>query len=304
FAKATEPPVTAVRFSPDGQQLVCVSQAGLRIVDWDNLGITKSIQLSFANPHCIAFSPSGNRLAVGGGNPSEYGCITIYEWPDLAQLAEFDDFEDSVTSITWDGDSNLFASSLDRTVKHLGTLPEEDSSKSSDSYSLVELARFEGHSRAVIGTCLLRDKNALVTAGYDQSVRVWSVESGKLLRSLSQHTKPIQSIALKRNVDGLPYLATAAEDRTIRFWQPTIGRMVRYARLDSPPLSIAWCGDELLAACTDGQLHRVDPINVTVKEKIPAIDGWAYCLDVHPTQPHVAVAGSNGQIKKISLDSP
>ena len=84
------------------------------------------------------------------------------------------------------------------------------------------------------------DGKTLVSAGVDQSVRVWDLESAKLIRSLNQHTKPVHALALRPTEVGLPMVASAAGDRTIRLWQPTIGRMVRYVRLDAEPLNIAW----------------------------------------------------------------
>ncbi|MFN3192353.1 MAG: WD40 repeat domain-containing protein [Aureliella sp.] len=300
FAAAKEPPITCVRFAPGGEKLLSVSQSGLRILAWHDLSEKRRIELDFANPHCIAFSPQGNFVALGGGNPAEFGCVTVYRWPRMEKIAEYDDFDDSVTSIAWESEASFFAASLDRSVKRIGTITEGTSSGESQ---LDEIATYLGHSRAVRGLCLLKKKNVLITAGYDQSVRVWNVASGELIRSLSQHTQPIHSVSPQPAEQGLPYIASAAQDRTIRFWQPTIGRMVRYARLESEPLNIVWSptGEQLFAVCTDGCLHVVDPVDVNVKHRIAAIDGWAYAVDVHPLEPAVAVAGSHGQLQKVSL---
>ena len=96
-------------------------------------------------------------------------------------------------------------------------------------------------------------------------------------------------------------VASAARDKTIRFWQPTIGRMVRYIRLDSEPLNIAWTsdGDRILATCVDGRLRVINPIEVTVTNDLPAIDGWAYAIAVHPNHHSAAIGGINGQIRRI-----
>ena len=98
-------------------------------------------------------------------------------------------------------------------------------------------------------------------------------------------------------------VASAARDRTIRFWQPTIGRMVRYIRLESEPLNLTWSsdGERILAACVDGHLRIIDPVGVTVTEDLPAIDGWAYALAVHPEGHSVAIGGANGQIRRIEI---
>ena len=101
-------------------------------------------------------------------------------------------------------------------------------------------------------------------------------------------------------------VASASGDRTIRFWQPTIGRMVRYVRLESEPLAIAWLsnGSLLVASCVDGRVRAVDTDNVSVVETLPAIDGWAYGIAVHPTDGSLVVSGSDGQLRRLKMDVP
>ena len=38
-------------------------------------------------------------------------------------------------------------------------------------------------------------------------------------------------------------------------------------------------------------------------EVLPAIDGWAYAIAMHPKERSVAVGGTNGQIRRIKLRS-
>ena len=125
--------------------------------------------------------------------------------------------------------------------------------------------------------------------------------SAKLIRSLSQHTKPVHALALRLAEGGLPMVASASGDRTIRFWQPTIGRMVRYVRLDAEPLNIAWLSDgsRLVASCVDGHIRIVDANEVKVVQNLPAIKGWAYAIAVHPSDASVVVGGSDSQLRRV-----
>ena len=77
---------------------------------------------------------------------------------------------------------------------------------------------------------------------------------------------------------------------------------MRYVRLESEPLDIAWLNDSfLVASCVDGRLRCVDFENVQVVEIRPAIEGWAYAITVHPEDGSLAIAGSRGQIRRITL---
>ena len=80
-AGAAEPPITALAIAPDGNSIVAVSQLGLQILTWPDLDRRTTIKTAAANLHCVAFSPSGKRVAVGGGNPSREGMVEIFGWP-------------------------------------------------------------------------------------------------------------------------------------------------------------------------------------------------------------------------------
>ena len=290
IAVANEPPITDLAFTPEAKHVVAVSQSGIHLYAWPELDHKRTIRTSTSNLHSIAFSPNGKYLAVGGGAPSEDGVVEVFSWPKGEPITRFDSHNDSVRSVIWQDNDRLLTASIDREIK-LWHLEKETNS----------ILTLKGHSRSVDAICLIGNGQTLVSTGADQSLRVWDMESGTLIRSMNQHTKPVNALELRPVRDGLPMVASAARDRTIRFWQPTIGRMVRYIRLDSEPLNIAWTndGDRILATCVDGRLRVIDPIEVTVTQDLPATDGWAYAIDVHPHDHSAAIGGINGQVRRI-----
>ncbi len=58
-----------------------------------------------------------------------------------------------------------------------------------------------------------------------------------------------------------------------------------------------------MVACTDGHIRLIDPELVKVTQDIPAIDGWAYSLAVHPTDGSVVIGGPNGQVRRVIIDA-
>ena len=290
IAVANEPPITDLAFTPEAKHVVAVSQSGIHLYAWPELDHKRTIRTSTSNLHSIAFSPNAKYLAVGGGAPSEDGVVEVFSWPKGEPITRFDSHNDSVRSVIWQDNDRLLTASIDREIK-LWHLEKETNS----------ILTLKGHSRSVDAICLIGNGQTLVSTGADQSLRVWDMESGTLIRSMNQHTKPVNALELRPVRDGLPMVASAARDRTIRFWQPTIGRMVRYIRLDSEPLNIAWTndGDRVLATCVDGRVRIIDPVEVTVTQDLPAINGWAYALAVHPHDRSAAIGGINGQIWRI-----
>lgn len=283
------PPITSLAFSPDGKSVVACSQAGLHVYDFPTLSLQRTIEVSAHNIHDLAFSPNGDQLAVGGGNPAIEGIIEIFSWPEGKSLRVLKEHQDSVTAVAWRDASSLASASLDRRILLW------------DLYTGAAIQQMEGHSKGVSSLCFLSDKDILVSTGIDQSVRVWDLISGELIRSMNNHTLPVHDLALRPSDAGLPVIVSAGDDRTVRFWQPTIGRMVKFARLEEAPLDTAWLNDgsKVVAVCTDGVVRFVDPDSVEVTSEIHALNGWAYSLAVHPTDGSVVVGGQNGQVRRI-----
>jgi hypothetical protein len=78
---------------------------------------------------------------------------------------------------------------------------------------------------------------------------------------------------------------------------------VRFARLPSEPLALAWTpdGTKLLAACADGHVRAVEPDSAAVAHDFAALNGIAYTLAVHPAGKQAVVGGARGELKIVEL---
>ncbi|KAI8050354.1 WD40-repeat-containing domain protein [Syncephalis plumigaleata] len=70
--------------------------------------------------------------------------------------------------------------------------------------------------------CLQFDDTYLCTGGYDSTVRVWCVKTGRCLRLLKGHTRCVRALTF----DDVK-LVTASMDRTIRVWNYRTGECMR-----------------------------------------------------------------------------
>ena len=293
---ASEPPVTALAFAPDGRSVLAGSQAGLIVRSWPDLKAVRKLPTTLSHIHDLAFSPRGDVLAAGGGSPAESGAVELFRWPEGTRFYHDEPHDDIVYALAWKDDGSAWASaSYDRTVQVHAPGGET-------------VRALEGHSKGVVGLCYLPDGRSLVSAGIDQSLRVWDAESGRPLRRLENHTGPVRGLALRPSrPDGSPPMVVSiGADRTVRIWQPTVGRMVRFSRLESPPLAVTWTrlGASIAVACADGHVRLIDPDTAVISRDIRALDGRAHSLASAPDGRELVVGGEAGRLVRIELGQP
>jgi WD40 repeat protein len=110
-----------------------------------------------------------------------------------------------------------------------------------------EVKTFRGHSQGVWTVAYAPDGLTLASGGADRLVRIWDIETGRLLRSLRGHTHDIRAAVF--TPDGQT-LATGSEDRTIRLWNPKTGEPTKllFTRYDHNVCSLSISPDGLMLA--------------------------------------------------------
>jgi WD40 repeat protein len=289
---AVPPPITAIALAPDGKSVLAGSQAGLRQLSFPDLKAQGGLKTSLEHIHGLAFSPGGDLLAAAGGAPAAAGVIEVFAWPDGKLKYRVEPHGDLVYAIAWSPDrKHLATASYDHTVQVL------------DAATGKRIHKLEGHSRGVLAVCYLPDGKALVSAGADNSLRVWDAAGGRPLRTLDNHTAMVNDLAVRpgEKEDAPPLVVSVSDDRTVRLWKPTIGRMVRFARLTSAPLAVAWSrdGKTLAAACADGRLRVLDGETLESIAEQPAIDGRAYSIAAPRKESSFVVGGAKGALKVV-----
>lgn len=292
-ALAVAPPVTALTFSPDHKYVVAGSQIGLRVFNWPKLDPHDLIRPDMEHIHDVAFSPDGSMLAIVGGRPSEYGELVILDWPQRKQRAHSVGHDDVVQGVTWTSNSSLTTAAADTKVIRWTLAGPE----------LREAALYDGHSRRVRAIVHLARPKLLVSAGVDQSLRVWKENSNQLARVLDQHRDVVHDLAARPGDHGLPQIASCGRDLTVRLWQPTIGRMMRFSKLAEEPLSLAWSpsGNLLAAACTDGTVRFIDPNSTKILGSKKIVDGWINELVAAPNEGTFVAGLPRGQLLRVNL---
>lgn len=270
-AAPAAPPITAAAFTPDGKAVLVGSQAGIEVRSWPELKVTGELKTELAHVHDLAFAPDGGSLLAAGGSPAASGVVEVWSWPAGKLVGRVKEHKDLVYRVAWSQDGSRWATaSADHTVR----VHAADGGKTPVTY--------EGHSRPVLAVAFLPDGKTVVSAGVDQSLQVWAADTGQPVRTLDNHVGAVNDLAVRPGTpaDAPPVVVSVGDDRTVRLWQPTIGRLVRFTRLPTRPLAVAWspAGDRLLTGGADGRLLVLDPDTLDVLKETAGPGGRIHTL--------------------------
>lgn len=108
----------------------------------------------------------------------------------------------------------------------------------------------EGHADWVVSVAFSPDGATLVSGSHDGTLILWSVTSGKLLRSIEDHRlkgRPFEVVSVAFSHDGKK-LASASSDQTARVWDAATGAQTwKFANVTSAHQVIFSPNDNLLA---------------------------------------------------------
>ena len=111
----------------------------------------------------------------------------------------------------------------------------------------------EGHTSEVHAVAVL-DEKRVVSASYDQTLRVWDVESGETIRTLEGHTSIVNAVA----VLGERRVVSASFDSTLRVWDLESGETIRSLEgHTSPVLAVAVLGKRRVVSASSDNALRV-----------------------------------------------
>jgi len=165
--------------------------------------------------NAIAFSPNGETLATGGGDPSRSGEVLLWNLNSADNPVELiDAHSDTVQGLQFSRNGNkLVTCAADRFCK-LFDVPNR-----------TLITSFEGHTDHVLGVALSPDEELLVSVGADRMIKIWEVETGELKRAIDQSSRQITAV---RFLDRLgERILSSSGDHHLRIHQVSTGENTR-----------------------------------------------------------------------------
>jgi WD40 repeat protein len=278
--------VTDLAFSPDGRLLAaCCWDSRLRVWDVESGRLIQEMKGHKGMPTSLAFSPDGERLASSAGTlGTSYSsfdtAVRVWRVRTGEQLACLQKHDRGVEEVAFSPDGRLLASAgCDRVIQLWDTAtyqpvrtlaghsdevqclafsPDGRVLASGDTGHALRLWRVEDgqalapheaqdeqHDSRVAGVSL-SVRGVLASAAHDGSVRLWDLDSGRLLHRLSGHRSSALCVAF--SPDGT-LLASGGLDDKLLLWDAATGGRTGSIQLGADVSSLAFSPDgRLLAA--------------------------------------------------------
>lgn len=250
-------PITAAAFV--GTNLLATAAEDGQVAVWDTqpawrlertLGGVDAPELFSHRVMALDFSRDGAMLAVGGGMPSRYGSLHLFDVA-TGQLvrAIADAHDDTIYSVQFSPDGKRVASaSADKFVKIF------------DVATGQMIRRLEGHTNYVLGVAWQSDGSRLASCGADRAVKIWNPDTGDQERTIEGFGKPVTVVWFIGDSDNV---VSGCGDGTIRMHNAGNGGNFRNFGSAGYVHSLAISGDQqsLVAGSADGQLRLWNATN-------------------------------------------
>ncbi|XP_044143872.1 F-box-like/WD repeat-containing protein TBL1X isoform X1 [Bufo gargarizans] len=182
-------------------------------------------------------------------------CIHVCRLGCDRPVKTFQGHTNEVNAIKWDPSGMLLASCSDDMTLKIWSMKQD-----------VCVHDLQAHNKEIYtikwsptgpGTSNPNSSIMLASASFDSTVRLWDVERGVCIHTLTKHQEPVYSVAF--SPDG-KYLASGSFDKCVHIWNTQSGSLVHSYRGTGGIFEVCWNarGDKVGASASDGSVCVLD----------------------------------------------
>uniref|UniRef100_A0A3Q2TGA7 TBL1X/Y related 1b n=1 Tax=Fundulus heteroclitus TaxID=8078 RepID=A0A3Q2TGA7_FUNHE len=178
-------------------------------------------------------------------------CIHVCKLGQDRPVKTFQGHSNEVNAIKWDPTGSLLASCSDDMTLKIWSMKQDSCVHDLQAHS-KEIYTIKW-SPTGPGTNNPSANLMLASASFDSTVRLWDVERGVCIHTLTRHQEPVYSVAF--SPDG-KHLASGSFDKCVHIWNTQTGALVHSYRGTGGIFEVCWnaTGDRVGASASDGSV--------------------------------------------------
>ncbi|KAK2721851.1 F-box-like/WD repeat-containing protein TBL1X [Artemia franciscana] len=182
-------------------------------------------------------------------------CIHVCELGVDKPIKSFQGHTNEVNAIKWDPQGQLLASCSDDMTLKIWSMKQDTCVHDLQAHS-KEIYTIKW-SPTGPGTNNPNMNLLLASASFDSTVRLWDVERGSCIHTLTKHTEPVYSVAF--SPDG-KFLASGSFDKCVHIWSTQSGQLLHSYKGTGGIFEVCWNsrGDKVGASASDGSVFVLD----------------------------------------------
>jgi WD40 repeat protein len=243
--------IISLAFSPDGNTLASASNMELlnggTIKLW-NVNTGNLLETLGSSPislrtSCLAFSPDGQTLASGQiGVTVASSIINLWNLATNKIRSKLTGHGWEVNSLAFSTDGQILVSgAMDCSIKvwnwHREKLLYTLNRPESDDWVASMVSWFDSSVGMILCVAISPDNLTIASCGSDQPIKLWNAQTGKEVRTLTDHTDTVYSLSF--SPDGKT-LASGSADNTIKIWNFHTGELLQTLEHLGPVKSVAF----------------------------------------------------------------
>jgi WD40 repeat protein len=197
-------PITALAFSPDGNELAASGYHEITIWDSKTGDLLRRITNVAQRTLALAYQPNGSNLVAAGGTPGRIGEVKLFDAKSGVLVKALATSADSMLSLAFSPDgAKLAAGGSDNAIRIFETtnwLPERV---------------IEQHADWVTGLAFSHSGALLASASRDKSARLYDADTGEMEHSYLGHGEFVFGVAFSADDKRV---FSCGRDRKVHIW--------------------------------------------------------------------------------------